>query len=260
MESPCTLLTLLTTVFGASTSAAFRELAGVLFPFTALVVGTLANTTTSVILAAEVSHDNASPVLHISTVIAHCELLDKREEVEIVGKQILFVVGIFIVDLRNVLLLVHGGDVLVNGSKLFADLETRNKVALLEIRAKATVFGDIGKKLQRHKYIFLPRHSGNHLRVRDEIAVQEISGNGSSGQRRLWRCGHRRTVRRESNRGNWCRGVVVGEAAIQGTTMVDIEGAGFLVGLGDCWCSQIESCTTKHGVSVLHGDILNTNS
>jgi hypothetical protein len=160
-----------------------------------LVVCTLADAAASVIFAAEVSHDNASPVLHISTVIAHCELLNEREEVEIVGKQILFVVGIFIVDLRNVLFFVHGGDILVNGSKFFADLETRDKVALLEIRSKTTVLGDICKKLQRHEHVFLPRHRGNHLRVGDKVTVQEISRDSGGGQRRLWGCGHRRAVR-----------------------------------------------------------------
>ena len=168
---------------------------GVLLPFTALIVSALADAATSIIFAAEVSHDNTSPVLHVSTVVPHCELLDEREEIEVIGKQILFVISIFIVDLRNVLILVHGGDVLVNSSKLLADLETRDKVALLEIGAETTVLGDVCKKLQRHEHIFLPRHSGNHLGVGNEVTVEEISRDGGRSQGRLWRCGHGRAVR-----------------------------------------------------------------
>lgn len=181
VESPSTLLALFAAVFSASASTTLGELASVLFPFAALVVCTLADASTCVILAAEISHNNAGPVLHISAVVADCELLDQWEEVEVVGEQILLVVGIFIVDLGFFLFFIHGRHVLINGSELLANLKARNEVALLEIRAKTTVLRDIGKKLQRHEHILFSGHRSDHLRVGNKVTVEEISRDGSGG-------------------------------------------------------------------------------
>jgi hypothetical protein len=259
MESPCTLLALFAAVFGSSASATLGKLTSVLFPLTALVVGTLTDASTGVVLAAEISHDHASPVLHISAVVADCELLNEREKVEVVVEQILFVIGVLVINLRNFILLIHSRRVLVNGGKLLANLEARDKVTLLEIRAKTTVFRDVSKELQRHEHILLPRHGGNHLRVRNKIAVEKISRDGSSSQRRLRRRSHGRAVRGQSNGGNRSR-VVVHNATVQRRAMVNVECTGFLVSLGNCGRGQVESCATKHGVAVFHSDILDTNS
>jgi hypothetical protein len=195
VESPCALLALFAAVFGASASTTLGKLASVLFPFAALVVCTLADTSTCVILTAEISHNNAGPVLHISAVVADCELLDQWEEVEVVGEQVLLIVGIFIVDLGLLLFFIHGRHVLINGSELLANLEARNEMALLEIGAKTAVLRDIGKKLQRHEHILLSRHRSDHLRIGNKVAVEEISRDGSGGQRGLRRRVQRRTVR-----------------------------------------------------------------
>jgi hypothetical protein len=214
MESPCTLLALFAAVFGSSASATLGKLTSVLFPFAALIVSTLADASTGVVLAAEISHNHTSPVLHISTVVTNCELLNKWEKVEIVVKQILFVVSIFVVNLRNFILLIHSRRVLVNGSKLLANLEARDKVTLLEVRTKTTVLRYVSEELQRHEHILLPRHGGNHLRVGNKIAVEEISRNSSGSHRRLRRRSHGRAVRRQSNGGNRGRVVVVDNATV----------------------------------------------
>ena len=62
MESPGTLLALLAAIFGTATAAAFGELTCELFPLTAFVIRTLANTASGLVLTTEVPHHHASPV------------------------------------------------------------------------------------------------------------------------------------------------------------------------------------------------------
>jgi hypothetical protein len=252
VESPSTLLALFAAVLGPPASAALGKLTGVLFPLATLVVCTLADASTSVVLAAEVSHNNTSPVLHISAVVANCELLNKWEEVKVVGEQILLIVGVLVIHLGNFLFTIEHGEFLAN-------LEARNKMTLLEVRAKTAVFGDVGEELQRHEYILLPWHGCEHLRVRNEMAVEEISRDGSGGHGRLRRSSHGGTVRRKPNWGHRGGSIVVSNTAIHGAAVGDVEGAGFLVRLGDCGCSQIKSGTGKHSITVLHGDVLDPN-
>lgn len=252
VESPSTLLALFAAVLGPPASAALGKLTGVLLPLATLVICTLADPSTSVVLAAEVSHNNAGPVLHISAVVANCELLNKREEVEVVGEQVLLVVSILVVHLRNFLFAIEH-------CELLANLEARNKMTLLEVRAKTAVLGDVGEELQGHEHILLPWHGCEHLRVRNEMAVEEISRDGSDRHGRLRRSGHGGSVRRKSNWGHRGGSIVVSNAAIHGAPVGDVKGAGFLVRLGDCWCSEIKSGTGKHSITVLHGDVLDPN-
>ncbi|KAI6766240.1 hypothetical protein HG530_007310 [Fusarium avenaceum] len=194
MESPCTLLALFAAVFGSSASATLGKLTSVLFPLAALVVSTLADASTGIVLAAEISHDHTSPVLHISAVVTNCELLNEWKKVEVVVKQILFVVGIFVVNLRNFILFIHSRRVLVNGGKLLANLEARHKVTLLEIRAKTTVLRDVESCAAKHGVAvfhgdILDTHRGlqvigaSHLRLRADAGrtVGERIWGGGNG-------------------------------------------------------------------------------
>jgi hypothetical protein len=95
MESPSTFLTLFAAVFSSAASAALSKLPCELFPFAALIVRALSDATSGVIFAAEIPHHYTSPVLHISTVIPHCEFLHEREYIEIVRQKILLLVFLF---------------------------------------------------------------------------------------------------------------------------------------------------------------------
>jgi len=83
---PGTLLALLTAVFRSTTSAAFCKLSCELLPLPTLIVGTLSDAPFGVILAAQVTHYYASPVLHILAMVTNSELLDQWENVEIIWK------------------------------------------------------------------------------------------------------------------------------------------------------------------------------
>ena len=87
---PGALLALFAAVLSSTAAAALSKLTRVLLPFPALPVGTLPNASPSVILAAQVSHNNTGPVLHIGTVVADCKLLHQREDVEVVWQCVLF--------------------------------------------------------------------------------------------------------------------------------------------------------------------------
>lgn len=84
MERPGTLLTLFAAVLCPAAPAALSKLPRKFFPFTTLVISALPNPAPCIILTAEVPHDDASPVLHICTVVSHSELLHQREDVEII--------------------------------------------------------------------------------------------------------------------------------------------------------------------------------
>ena len=84
MEDPSALLALLAAVFGAAAAPTFRKLSGVLFPAAALVIRTLPNAASGLILATEITHHDTSPVLHVLGMMSHREFLDKREDIEVV--------------------------------------------------------------------------------------------------------------------------------------------------------------------------------
>lgn len=92
MERPGALLTLLAAILCPAAPTALSELPRKFFPFTALVISALPNPAPRIILTAEVPHNDASPVLHIGTMVPDSELLHQREYVEIVRKEILFLV------------------------------------------------------------------------------------------------------------------------------------------------------------------------
>ena len=85
VEDPGALLALFAAVLGASASPALGELPCVFFPPPTLVVGTLPDATTGVVFSAQVAHNHAGPVLHVRCVVTDGELLDQREDVEVVG-------------------------------------------------------------------------------------------------------------------------------------------------------------------------------
>lgn len=94
VEDPGALLAFLAAVFRPSASPAFGKLSCELLPFPTLVVCTLSNPASTVVLAAQISHHNSCPVLHILAVVSDCEFLDKREDIEIIWEEIFFFLGI----------------------------------------------------------------------------------------------------------------------------------------------------------------------
>lgn len=153
VAAPCTFLALFTAVLGPPASSALGELASVLLPFAALPVCTLPDTTSAVILSAEVSHNDASPVLHVTLLWGRWigvpvgrrrlrgELFDEREDV------VWFLVRLlheFVVPLVVKLFLRRrwlGGRIIVwvKHPKLAVDLESRYEVRLLKVRSQIAI-------------------------------------------------------------------------------------------------------------------------
>jgi hypothetical protein len=94
VENPGTLLAFLAAIFCPPTSAAFGKLPGEFFPFSALIVCTLSDPATAIVLAAQITHDNSGPVLHILTVMSDSKFFDEREYVEIVWEKVFFLLRI----------------------------------------------------------------------------------------------------------------------------------------------------------------------
>ena len=76
VENPGTLLALLAAVFRSPASSALGKLSCELLPFPALIVCTLPNPTPTIVLAAQISHYNSCPVLHVLAMMADSEFLD----------------------------------------------------------------------------------------------------------------------------------------------------------------------------------------
>lgn len=89
MVNPRALLTFFTAVLCPPAPSAFGKLPGVFLPFAALIIRALPNATTSVVFAAQVPHDNSSPVLHVLGMMSHREFFDQGEDVEVVWLEIL---------------------------------------------------------------------------------------------------------------------------------------------------------------------------
>jgi len=94
VEHPSTLLAFLAAVLRPPASATFGKLPCELLPFTTLIVCTLSDPTTAVVLAAQISHHNSCPVLHVLAVVSDSKLLDERENVEVVWEEVFFFFGI----------------------------------------------------------------------------------------------------------------------------------------------------------------------
>lgn len=90
MEDPRTLLALLAAIFRPPASSTLGKLPCKFFPFPTLVISTLPYPSTRIILPAQVPHHNASPVLHILTMVSDCKFLDQGEDVEVIWKEIFF--------------------------------------------------------------------------------------------------------------------------------------------------------------------------
>jgi hypothetical protein len=123
--NPRSLLTVFAAVLGTAAATAFGELALELLPFATLVVSALTNTTSRLVFAAEVSHDHTGPVLHILRVVPNGELLNQREDINIIRQQVL----VLLLDLnrrRRVCILIKEMQFPVN-------LEFWHEVGALEI-------------------------------------------------------------------------------------------------------------------------------
>ena len=94
MENPSALLAFLAAVLRPSAPSALGELPRELFPFPALVVGAVSDSASAVVFPAEVTHYYASPVLHVLAVVTDGELLDEREDVEVVWEEVFFFFGV----------------------------------------------------------------------------------------------------------------------------------------------------------------------
>lgn len=126
MECPGALLALLAAILRSAAPTALSELARKFLPFSALIIGTLPNSAFGVVFTAEVSHNNSSPILHVRAVVSHGELLDKREDVEVVLQQVLFFV--FLLTQR-----LQGNIIAIEKLQFLSDLESWDQMALLEI-------------------------------------------------------------------------------------------------------------------------------
>lgn len=85
MVNPRSFLAVFAAVLGAAAASALGKLALEFLPLAALVVRTLTNAASRLILAAEVSHDHAGPVLHVLRVVPNGELLNQGEDIDIIG-------------------------------------------------------------------------------------------------------------------------------------------------------------------------------
>ena len=88
VEHPRALLAFLAAVLGPPAPSALGKLPGELLPLAALVVGTLPYAASGVILAAKVAHHDPGPVLHVLAVVPDSELLNQREDVEVVRLEV----------------------------------------------------------------------------------------------------------------------------------------------------------------------------
>jgi hypothetical protein len=129
MVNPSTLLALLAAVLRPTATATLGKLPGVFLPLAALVISALPYSTSQIILSAQISHHNSSPILHILRMMADGELFHERKDIEIVGKQVfLFLFGI----LRKTT--QHTGTVF-QYLQVITDLQFRYQMGLLEVRA-----------------------------------------------------------------------------------------------------------------------------
>lgn len=116
MIHPSVLLAFLAAILRAAATAAFRKLSLIIFPFSTLVMRTLSNATSGVILATKISHHYTRPVAHGVRVLARGEFLDNREDIHIIGQQeLLVVIRVSIAD-------VSGNGRVVEEIKVLAEL------------------------------------------------------------------------------------------------------------------------------------------
>lgn len=148
---PSIFLTVLAAIFGAPAASTLGKLASIFLPFATLIVRTLADPSTRVVFAAQISHHYAGPILHILRVMTYGKFLDQREDVEIVGQQILF--GNGFIQRQN----VSARSIVVQQLQFGTDLQLGNEVRSLKIGTEVAVLGYISQELQRHEYVFVPQ-------------------------------------------------------------------------------------------------------
>ena len=155
MIGPRCFLAILAAVLCTAAATTLCELSLVFLPFPTLVIGTLPNSTARFILSTQVPHNNARPILHIFRVVSHRELFNQREDVEIVGQNILL---IFIH-----ILLFHRRLAFIQQPEFSVNLELRDHVRALKVTAQIVVFGHVGEKLKRHQDILIARHHRQYI-------------------------------------------------------------------------------------------------
>lgn len=212
---PRSLLTVFAAILGAAAATAFGELALEFLPLATLVVGALADAASRLILAAEVSHDNAGPVLHVLRVVPNGELLNQREDINIIRQQVL----VLLLDLNGRRRL----GILIKKMQLPIDLQFWHEVGALEIRPQIAVLGYISQELQGHQDVLIPRHGGEDALSRGCVSIAEVHGIGARGK--SWGVGVVRSLSgRKTQSAVGLRGaVVVDDAAINGRPMGDVE-------------------------------------
>jgi len=167
MVHPSGFLAIFAAVFGATATSTLSKLTLELLPPATLVVSALANTTSRLVLTAEVPHNNARPVLHVLGMMPNSKLLHQGENVDIIGEQVL------------VLLLAHFNwrrrvAVVIQEVEFAINLQPRDKMGGLEVCSKVAVFGDICQKLQGHQNILITRHGGQDSLGGRSIAITEV--------------------------------------------------------------------------------------
>lgn len=220
MVNPRSFLAVFTAVLGAATASAFGKLALEFLPLAALVVRTLTNAASRLILAAEVSHDHAGPVLHVLRVVPNGELLNQGEDIDIIGQQVL----ILILELNR----GRRVCVVIKEMQFPVDLESRHQVRALEIRSQVAVLGYISQELQRHQDILISGHSGENALSRWCISVAEVHGVGTRGKswgvRVVWGLSRGKAQPAVGLRG----AVIVDDAPVNRRSMGDVESLGIL--------------------------------
>jgi hypothetical protein len=88
VKDPGALLAFLAAVFRPPATSAFGKLSCELLPFPTLVVCTLSNPASTVVLTAQIPHHNSCPVLHILAVVSDGKFLDERENIEVVWEEV----------------------------------------------------------------------------------------------------------------------------------------------------------------------------
>ena len=216
---PCGFLAIFAAVFGATAATTLGKLPLELFPLATLVVSALADATSRFVLAAEVPHHHARPVLHVFGMVADGELFYQRKDVDIVGQQVL----VLFLRVRN-----RGRRLgVVQQVHLPVDLEFGNKVGTLEIGPEVAVLGNVGQKLQGHQHVLVAGHQGHDI-LGGHASVPEVQGVGAGGESRRIRIVRGLSRRKTQSTVGLRSAIVVDDAAVHLGPVRDVEGLCFL--------------------------------
>lgn len=174
VKDPGVLLAFFAAVFRPPAPTAFGKLTRVLLPFATSIIRTLANAASTVVLSTQISHDNPCPMTHVRGMVAHCELLNQGEDVEIIRQQVFLFFGV------EARIIRPGGRRLVRdlrrlaGFQLGIDFQLGDQMRVLEIRPESTVFRDVCQQLQRQQHILISWHCS--LDTRRRRVVKQVPG------------------------------------------------------------------------------------